>query len=438
MKKIIAIVISTVLLSSLITSPVIAAQNKVASEIKEASPEGGALTLEIYGNANEDDTIDMRDVTYIKLVIFRKKPKTMFCDANHDGKISGLDVVQTKLIILGKEAKLTLIDSADRTVTVKKPIKRVVVFSEALETLRSIKATDKVVGVNKYVIRNKVFFPEFHDYPNVGSVWSPDIEKALELKPDLVFLYATFSVSYCDDIQNKLQTADPSITVLRFDNYRPGDIYVKETLKMGYVLNKVKEAKEFMDFYREYMNTIKERVAKLSDEDKPRVYLECWRDWHTATKRAGWGQKLEMAGGYNIFGDEPGEYIDVDPEAVIRRDPEIIVFIEKKAGGYEVDAWNTTVLREIRDKFIDPDNPDYRPELATTTAVKNKKVYVITNHVIGGTRNFIGIGYMAKWFHPELFKDLNPKAIHQEYLIRFQGLDIDLDKKGVFVYPEPQ
>jgi iron complex transport system substrate-binding protein len=25
--------------------------------------------------------------------------------------------------------------------------------------------------------------------------------------------------------------------------------------------------------------------------------------------------------------------------------------------------------------------------------------------------------------------------IHQEYLTRFQGLDIDLDEKGVFVYP---
>ena len=42
---------------------------------------------------------------------------------------------------------------------------------------------------------------------------------------------------------------------------------------------------------------------------------------------------------------------------------------------------------------------------------------------------------MAKWFHPDLFKDLDPEAIHQEYLTRFQNLDYDLDKNGVFVYP---
>ncbi|MCK4732266.1 MAG: hypothetical protein KAT65_07395, partial [Methanophagales archaeon] len=30
--------------------------------------------LEIYGNANEDDTNDMRDLTYVKLIFFGKKP----------------------------------------------------------------------------------------------------------------------------------------------------------------------------------------------------------------------------------------------------------------------------------------------------------------------------------------------------------------------------
>ncbi|HOI70084.1 MAG TPA: hypothetical protein PLN41_10090 [Methanothrix sp.] len=42
---------------------------------------------------------------------------------------------------------------------------------------------------------------------------------------------------------------------------------------------------------------------------------------------------------------------------------------------------------------------------------------------------------MAKLFHPELFEDLDPEAFHQEYLTRFQGLDYDLDKHGIFVYP---
>jgi len=431
--KTIALEIAVVLCSALLvaTLPAAAITNYESgiTNYEEAAQEDE--TLGIYGNANEDDTIDMRDLTYVKLIFFGKKPETELADAKYDGKINPLDFIQIKLIIVGKEKELTLIDSADRIVTVKEPVERIVVFSEALETMRSIKATDRVVGVNKYVIKNKLFFPEFGDYPSVGSVWSPDIEAALALEPDLVFLYATFSVGYCDDIQNKLEAADPGITVLRFDNYRPGDIYVEETKKMGYVLNKVEETEEFLDFYQGYMNTIKERVEELSEEDKKTVYLECWKEWHTATKRAGWGQKLELAGGKNIFAEEPGEYIDVDAEAVIMRNPEIIVWIENKAGGYELDAGDTAVLEGIRDRIMN------REVLKHVTAVKNKRVYIITNHIIGGTRNFVGIGYLAKWFYPELFSDLDPKAVHQEYLTRFQGLDIDLDKKGVFVYPEP-
>ena len=424
--------IAVVLCSVFLVLPVIAAeqlpQEENVNTITTASEDD--YVLGIYGNANEDDTIDMRDLTYEKLIFFGKKPETELADAKYDGKINPLDFIQIKLIIVGKEKELTVVDSADRTVTVKKPVERIVVFhSYALETMRSIKAADRVVGVDKYVIAKDIFFPEFVDYPSVGGAWSPDVEAALALEPDLVFLYASYSC--CDDIQDKLE--DAGITVLRFDNYRPGDIYIDEIKKMGYVLSKVEETNEFLDFFQEYMNTIEEQVEALSEEDKKTVYIEYSREWDTVTKKAGYSQKLELAGGYNIFGDEPGEYIVVDAEAVAFENPEIIVRSEyvSAMGGYEFDAGDTAELEEVREKIMT------RTGLEHVTAVENRKVYIITGHVFGGTRCFIGIGYMAKWFYPELFADLNPKAVHQEYLTRFQGLDIDLDEKGVFVYPPP-
>jgi iron complex transport system substrate-binding protein len=103
-------------------------------------------TLEIYGNANEDDTIDMRDLTYVKLIFFGKKPETELADAKYDGKINPLDFIQIKLIIVGKEKELTLVDSADKIKTVEKPITRIVTYNtNALETMRSIKVEkDKI------------------------------------------------------------------------------------------------------------------------------------------------------------------------------------------------------------------------------------------------------------------------------------------------------
>ncbi len=67
-------------------------------------------------------------------------------------------------------------------------------------------------------------------------------------------------------------------------------------------------------------------------------------------------------------------------------------------------------------------------------AVKNGRVYVSAWQLHLGTHTVILISYMAKWLHPELFEDIDPSAIHQEYL-KFQGLDYDLSENGVFVYP---
>ena len=382
-------------------------------------------TLEIYGNAYEDDTIDMRDLTYVKLIFFGKKPETELADAKYDGKINPLDFIQIKLIIVGKEKEITFVDTADRIVTVKKPIKRIVSSNtNAIETMRSLKLEkDRIAGVPERVHKFSIFFPEFSDHPYVGG-YPLDIEKILSLNPDAVFLYGTFGKPQ----ENIKKLEDMGIIVLGFDYFRPANIYVEETKKLGYIIDKEKEAEEFLEFYEGCVNTIKEKVEEIPEDERPRVYFESSRPYHTAGKGVGYHQKLEMAGGNNIFGDLSG-YPDVDPEEVINRNPEIIVRSAWKEGGYAID--DITELSDIREEIMD------RLELAKVTAVKNERVYILSNDILGEARHFVSIAYMAKWFHPELFEDLDPKAIHQEYLTRFQELDYDLKEHGTFVYPEP-
>ena len=434
--KMIAFVEVAIVLCSvfLVAIPAIAAEQNTqkasANEVTTASEND--YVLGIYGNANKDDTIDMGDVVYTKLAIFGKKPKTELCDAKYDGRINVLDVIQTKLIILGKEKEITIVDSGDTIVTVNKPIERIVVPSfYALETVRSIKAADRVVGVSEFVKWDKIFFPEFVDHPGVDNA---DIESILVLEPDLVLS----SGKSAQRIRDALEDADVTgIAVLDFYYWKP-NIIVDETKKMGYVLNKVEETNELHDFYQGFWNTINEQVEGLSEEDKTTVYLEGWRcAWHTLSEKPGYGNMVGLAGGYNIFGDEPGGSggggVMVDAEAVIKRNPEIIIKVigTRDIGGYGLDVGDTTVLEEIREEIMT------RTVLERVTAVENEEVYILTWYVFTGPRNFIGVGYTAKWLYPELFADLNPKAIHQEYLTRFQGLDIDLDEKGVLAYPEP-
>jgi len=339
----------------LVAIPGIAAEQNQAmqkvseSEVMSASEDD--FVLGVYGNAKEDDTIDMRDLTYVKLIFFGKKPETELADAKYDGKINPLDFVQIKLIIVGKEKELTIIDTAERIVTVKKPLERMVPgtknFVEAMRSLKQEK--DKIVGVSGYVIEDEIFFPEFSDYPNIGY-WPADVEKILSLTPDAVFLYASYQ----------------------------------------------------------------------KDE----------RENHTAGEGAGWHQKIVAAGGNNIFSDLSG-YPEVDPEEVMTRDPTIILKLKHgraaDPGGYDVD--DPTGMMEMRNEIMN------RTELASTTAVKEERVYAVSDTIYSGSQCFIGITYLAKWFYSELFDDLDSEAIHQEYLTEFQGLDYDLDEHGIFAYP---
>ncbi|MCP1391366.1 MAG: hypothetical protein J5I35_01235 [Methanothrix harundinacea] len=64
-------------------------------------------------------------------------------------------------------------------------------------------------------------------------------------------------------------------------------------------------------------------------------------------------------------------------------------------------------------------------------AVKDERVYIITSGIVGGAPSVIGDLYLAKWFHPDLFEDVEPESVHGELLQKFLGLELD----GVYVYP---
>ena len=384
-------------------------------------------TLEIFGNANEDDTINMQDVTYTELIILEYRDRTELADAKYDHEIDILDMTQIALIILGREKEMTVVDGADRIVTVNKPIERIITPNgDCMPLMRALDAADKIVGVSKYTIQDTLFYPEFGDYPSVGSVWSPDYEAMLACNPDAVILYASFSASKCEAIEDTLTDANLEIAYIWIDGYKPSSL-VEDTILLGYLLGKRDEAEVWIDFYEGFLNPIYDEVADIPMEDRTQVYIECWRAYHTAAGNSGWHEKVELAGGYNIFRDLTIDYPDVSAEDVIDRHPDAIIRAAKTEGGYDTD--DITELSGLRDDIMD------RSELAHVPAVESGEVYVINNAIFGGTAHFIGMGYIAKWLYPDRFTDLDPEAAHRQYLTEFQGLDESLVDNGVFVYP---
>jgi len=392
--------------------------------------------LEIFGNANMDEDIDEGDIEYIQGIITGTNGETVLSDANYDGQIDENDITQIEQIINGEEKELTIIDYHDRIVTISKPVERIVSVTVPIAAvLRTLEAKDKVIAVDTTTESYKIFFPELSTLPCIGSPTEPDYEKIIELEPDVVITGHDWPPA--GELEEKVEPA--GITVVRM-NCAPIPIYIEEVKKMGYIMGKKDRADEFIDWYNSYMNIITDQVGKLSEEDKPRVFL-----YYGGELRSGegppfgtwgydniWGNPpIEIAGGINIAEVLPGYWITVDPEWVLEQNPSIIVreVFDAKMMSYEVD--DPSGAKAIREATMS------QPVLKSTEAVEEGDVYLLSTSLLFMAL-FVETPYLAKWFHPELFEDLDPQAIHQEWLTRFQGLDYDLDKHGVFVYPPLQ
>jgi iron complex transport system substrate-binding protein len=434
-KTIALVEIAIVLCSVFLAAPAIVADQTTQKAITTASED--EFTLGIYGNANEDDTIDMRDTTYIKLVIFGKKPKTDLADANYDGKVSMLDVGQTKLIILGKEKKLTLIDLADRIVTIDKPFEKVVPlfnFEEYLAVEGGKNPFEKIVGwTSGYWEGRRQWiwekytnaFPEIDDIPDVGYIYKGTFsaEKVISLDPDVVIMTVLNYERAKDDISKLEQAGIPTICV----DYHIQTIeaHAKSTLMLGYMLDKEERAIELVDFYTEQVNKVYSRLDEI-DKPKPKVYVECAsKGPSTYGNTYGnymWGALIENCGGINIADGVIVKYAPINPEYLLDTNPDVIILTgsywpatpdSMRLGYYAAPEESIELLKAFTE----------RPGWDTLNAVNNNRVHSIQHGLSRHIYDFVAVQYFAKCFYPDEFEDLDPEENFKEFHERFMPVD---------------
>jgi iron complex transport system substrate-binding protein len=382
---------------------------------------------------------DMRDFTYTARIILWLEDETTLADANFDGDVNVLDMTQIGLIILGRESKLTLVDSSDRIVTVNKPVNRIIAgHLNTAEDIALLGAWDRVVGIDIYTT-DEILFPGCTDLPVIRGFMAEDMyyETIFELDPDVFIMRHLAIVDWTDVIA----TLEPEIPFVCLDCANP-ETLVENIRKLRYILNTEEKGEEFIAFYEGVVNDITEKTAGLSEDDKPQVFA--WPLFFDYTVQyaalagdfPGIQSQFEIVGAINIAEDLFGWFPYVSEEWLLGEDIDVILCGVSPAPvpgvcGYDID--DTTVIRETREWVMDADE---NPVLAGSNAVTNGNVYLYSFGMGTSSRFVVAMAYMAKWLHPELFEDLDPQAIHQEYLTDFMRIDYDLSEHGVFVYPE--
>jgi len=378
-------------------------------------------SLGIFGNANEDDTIDIQDVEYTQRIILGLDAQIQLADAKYDDKVDILDVTQIELTILGSEKELTLLDSLNRTVTVDMPVERIIALGNyRTEGVKIIGASDKIVGIDTTLESSSHYFSELFNRPFVGSWGEPDHEAIISLYPDIVITSA--NPKRLSQLEEKLKPA--GITVIGLDFYRTS-LVKSEVEKLGYILDKRDEAEEYIDWREKYENQINDFVDKLPEDDKPRVFME-WGSGEPARtygKDSSGDTLCNVAGGKNIC-DELPEYPKVDYEWILKENPDVMI---KYVSLGENWGWNGTEepAKLIRNVI------GIRPGWDEITAVKSDRFYVISSEISWGCDDISAIAYMAKWFHPEL--DIDPEDVYREYLEQF--MDVEYPEDLIFAYP---
>jgi iron complex transport system substrate-binding protein len=120
---------------------------------------------------------------------------------------------------------------------------------------------------------------------------------------------------------------------------------------------------------------------------------------------------------------------EIETEWVLEQNPEVIVGRAMGGGVKPYENENDSLLRAYYDEIVG------LPGFDGTEAVKNDRVYIITNdHAV--TPNYpSALLLLAKWFYPETFEDLDSREAHREYL-EMMGLSPETADKSTFFYPE--
>lgn len=367
------------------------------------------FTLQIYGNANMDDSLDSGDITYLQGILSGAKEKTDLADTNHDGTIDEQDVTQLELLLTGDESSLTLIDHAGRTVTIPMPVNRVVSGNTGdLRSMVALGALDKVVGIcseTKSDANNQVItqaYPEILNLPDIGKYREPSPESIITLQPDILFYAPWVDPSTVDALQESAGV--PVICLGPSNDNLDGQKGVYDSWRLaGTILGTEERADELIKSSEDEIKKITDITSGISDGSKPRIfYGDPAKAWVSTVY-----QPIEIAGGVNVGVEAVGgSNPEVSKEQIIEWNPDIILL-----HGTRKDA---TVEEFLND-----------PLLQSVTAVKNGDVYYTMDGTTGYDIGYILVmcPYLAKIFYPDQFSDLDIKAEGNQILKMLYGVD---------------
>lgn len=229
---------------------------------------------------------------------------------------------------------------------------RVVTLSPHLgELVFAVGAGELLVGVSAYTD----YPPEAATIPRVGDAFSLDQEQLALLQPDLLLAWDTGTPAHVVD---ELRDRGYRIAVIRTTSLAdvPGAL-----LQIGKLTGHEGDAAVAAGNFEQRLAAL---TREYADASPIRVFYQVdARPLYTVTGKHFVSEIIEICGGTNIFGELEGLAPVISVEAVLERDPEVIL-ASSDAGSAAFahwDRWTELAANRYGNRFIMPANEIGRP-----------------------------------------------------------------------------
>lgn len=343
--------------------------------------------------------------------------------------------------------QVTLTDLAGREIQISVPVDHLILgesrFLPTLGILDKDDPTKRVVGMmedlKKYDPATygeyQKYFPQIDAIPLIGSTGeiSFSIEKAFTVHPDVAFFGLGSGHGPNDKsktIIKQLEAAGIPVVILDF-RINPLENTPKSLALLGEILGKEKEAENFLSFYQEHLSEIQKRLKNV--ETRPSVFMESHVGLQPQCCR-GFGRQMmglfiEWAGGKNAFGDLiPGTVGEVNVEHLIISQPDVYIGTAIGSSATTAKFPNFIALGPKTDEATAQEtleNALTRTGIAQLNAVKKGQAHAIWHHFYNTPMNIVAVETLAKWLHPEVFKDIDPHKTLEAYFQKFQAVPLN-------------
>jgi len=250
----------------------------------------------------------------------------------------------------------TVVDDLGFKIGVKNDIRRIVSLVPTNSEMVCLLDCARLIGGTRYdqfpaELRQRV---QSKQIEIIGGGFDTNLERIVQLQPDLILTNGPTQQRFAVPLKNLGHSV---VSVW------PRDMagLKKDFLLLGELLAQEKKASSLIaDMQQRFL----EIQARAINKPRKKVYLQMWTDpLITVGKQSFPDWLVAAAGGINIFNDLPFDSAQVSLESLIRRNPEVLIFLSEQASFARTlnqrPGWSS--IRGVRDgHFCFIEEPDIR------------------------------------------------------------------------------